>query len=84
MKNWKPELKIDIVIDKRESISLVSTAFRTTNYIKECVRLYPSFKRNIIFLKYIMGMKSFDIPYKGGMNSYSLSLLYIAFLECTN
>lgn len=35
----------------------------------------------MIFLKYLFTLKSFNNAYYGGLNSYGLSLMYIAFLE---
>ncbi len=74
-------IKADIIVDLVEDVNLIGTAFRTTNYIKICIDNYPTFFKNIIFMKYILGAHDLSNTYKGGLNAYGLCLLYIAFLE---
>lgn len=58
----------------------MNAAFRTTNYTKECVEKIPTFKKNIIILKYFLGLKGQNNSYTGGLNAYGLCLLYKAYL----
>ena len=74
-------LKIDIVVDLVEENNILSTSFRTTDYINYCIKEYPTFYKNILFLKYLLSKKNLSDSYKGGLNAYALGLLYIAYLE---
>ena len=40
--------------------------------------------KNILVLKYILSVKKFNLSYKGGLNSFSLVILYIAFIKYNN
>jgi len=38
----------------------------------------------MIFLKYLLSYKKLNDAYRGGLNSYGLCLIYVAFLENKN
>jgi len=61
-----------------------STSERTTSYIISCCKSYPTFQKNITFLKYLFAYKKLSDAYTGGINAYGLCLLYIAYLENKN
>ena len=44
------------------------------------MKKYPTMKRNMIFLKNLLGKNNMHKPYTGGLNSYGMCLLYEAFL----
>ena len=74
-------LEIDIVVDLVEESNNISTSFRTTEYMNYCIKEYPSFYKNILFMKYLLSKKNMSNSYKGGLNAYGLGLLYVAFLD---
>ena len=74
-------IKVDIIVDLMDSFNPISTALRTTDYIKYCISNYPSFYKNILFLKFAMNCNDFTNTYKGGLNAYGLCILYVAYIE---
>ena len=74
-------VSIDVIVEQLDEFSNTSTAIRTTDFIKSCTIYYKTFYKNVLFLKYILNLADFNDSYKGGLNSYGLSLLYLAFIE---
>ena len=74
-------LKVDIIVDLMDGYNPISTALRTTDYVKYCISNYPSFYKNILFLKFAMNCNDMTNAYKGGLNAYGLSILYVAYIE---
>ena len=74
-------IKVDIIVDLMDAFNPISTPLRTTDYIKYCISNYPSFYKNILFLKFALNCNDFTNAYKGGLNAYGLCILYVAYLE---
>ena len=74
-------LKVDIIVDLMDAYNPISTALRTTDYMKYCISNYPSFYKNMLFLKFAMNCNDMTNTYKGGLNAYGLCILYVAYLE---
>ncbi len=79
----KKYIQFDITVDI-SNLSFPSTPHRTTDFINFCIKNYPSFYKNILFLKYVFSYKDLSNVYKGGLNAYGLSISYVAFLLKTN
>ena len=77
-------IEVDIVVDTSDGINPIGTALRTTEYIKYCIVTYPSFFKNMLLLKYMMSCHDLSNTYRGGLCSYALSILYVAFIESHN
>ena len=73
-------IRCDITVDLMEKVNIASTSIRTTDFIKGCVDHYPNFYNNVLLIKYSLSSKEFNNSYTGGLNSYGLSLLYLAFI----
>jgi DNA polymerase sigma len=73
-------VRLDITVDLMEKINITSSSIRTTDFVKWCVEHYPSFFSNVLLIKYALSTKGLNNCYKGGLNSYGLCLLYLAFL----
>lgn len=73
-------IRLDITVDLMEKVNIASTSIRTTDFIKGCVDHYPNFYNNVLLIKYALSSKEFNNSYTGGLNSYGLSLLYLAFI----
>lgn len=71
---------IDITVDIIEDMNITSSAFRTTDFVKSCIQIYPSFFDLILFCKFWLYDKGFFDSYSGGINSFAFSLLYVSFL----
>lgn len=78
------KIKIDIIVDLMDDYNPVSTALRTTEYIKYCISTYPSFYKNMLFLKFALNCNDMTNSYKGGLNAYGLCILYVAYMEFYN
>lgn len=74
-------LHIDLTAEISEENNEISTAFRTTTFICECIEKYPSFLPVVLCLKYVLNLAGLNDSYRGGLNAYGLSLAYIAFLN---
>lgn len=72
---------IDLSVEAGEEGEGQSTAFRTTQFVCECIESYPSFKPVVLFLKYALNLVGLHDTYKGGLNAYGLCVLYLAFLR---
>ena len=70
-------IEVDIIVNVG---GYNSTSERTTNFIKQCCKLYPTVLKNITFLKYLLSYKKLGDTYTGGLNAYGLCLLYISYL----
>lgn len=77
-------IKVDIVVDTVDKGDEQSTALRTTEYTNYCIKRYPSFFRNILLLKYGLNCNNLSNAYNGGLVSYGLCILYVAYLESHN
>lgn len=73
--------QIDLTLETAENPEGLSTAFRTTRFVCDCISMYPSFKPVVQFVKYALNLAGLHDSYKGGLNAYGLSLLYLAFLH---
>lgn len=74
-------IKVDIIVDLMDTYNPISTALRTTDYIKYCISTYPSFYKNMLFLKFALNCNDLTNTYKGGLNAYGLCILYVAYIE---
>jgi len=74
-------ISIDLSVETAEEEEGRSTAFRTTHFVCDCINAYPSFKPVVLFLKYALNLAGLNDTYKGGLNAYGLSVLYLAFLR---
>lgn len=71
-------VKVDVVVYFTDGET--NGSFRTTEYIKYCIQMYPSFKSNVIFFKYLLCLWGLNNSYTGGLNAYGLCLFYQAYL----
>ena len=62
-------------------MNITSSAFRTTDFVRQCIDIYPSFFDTILFCKHWLHDKGFFDSYKGGLNSFGFSLIFIAMLS---
>ena len=44
------------------------------------LKLYPMLRSLVLFVKYYLHLRGFDVPYQGGLSSYSVICLCISFL----
>lgn len=72
---------VDLTVETAEESQSLSTAFRTTRFVCGCVESYPSFKPVVLFVKFAMNRAGLADSYRGGLNAFGLSLLYLAFLH---
>ena len=77
-------IKVDIIVDLMDVFNPISTPMRTTDYIRYCITTYPSFYKNVLFLKFALNCNDFTNAYKGGLNAYGLCILYVAYIEFYN
>lgn len=59
------EIQVDLTVETIEEKENGSTAFRTTAFICDCIRAYPSFKPVVLFVKYILNLGNLSDSYKG-------------------
>lgn len=74
-------VEVDIIVDLPDGFNPINTALRTTDFILHCKKTYPSFFRNMLFLKFALGCNNLCNAYTGGLNAYGLNILYVAYLE---
>ena len=74
-------IKVDIIVGSYEENGDMSPAFRTTNFIKNCISFYPSFFDLALFFKFALASNNLSNAFSGGLNAYGLSILLAAFLE---
>jgi hypothetical protein len=72
-------IKVDILVESDRS-----TAQRTTQFQKMAAQHYPSLSLLVVLLKYFLHIRGLNIPYNGGLTSYAIVLLVIAYLDHTN
>lgn len=68
---------MDLIVESEES----ALSQKTTKFIKSCIEQYPTFKKNIVILKTLLGQRNLHKSYTGGLSSYPLSLFYISILK---
>lgn len=73
-------VRVDVIVKVKEFFDSEHTSTRTTAFVNSAVELYPTFLRNTLVLKFSLNCLQYMNAYKGGLNSYGLCLLYIAFL----
>lgn len=73
-------VKVDIIVKTKEYFEAEHTSTRTTSYIIKSREAYPTFFRNMLVFKFSLNCLQLMNAYKGGLNSYGLCLLYIAYL----
>lgn len=76
-----PTIKVDIIIKTKDFYEIEHASTRTTTYINSIKTQFPSFFRNVLVLKYSLNCLDLMNAYKGGLNSYGLCILYVAFLH---
>ena len=59
------EMHVDLTVETTEERENGSTAFRTTAFITDCIRAYPSFKPVVLFVKYVLNLGGLSDSYKG-------------------
>ena len=71
-------IKVDISVESSQA-----TAHKTTQFIAMATKHYASIQRLVVMLKYFLHLKDLHAPFKGGLSSYPLTLLVMAWLENT-
>lgn len=66
---------------EEEKEEFLSSSKRTTSFMEQKLATYSNLKQDMIFLKYLFNYNDFSNTYQGGLNSYGLFLLFLAFLE---
>lgn len=79
--NRSMQIKVDIIVQIKELFENSHTSTRTTAYVLSACRAFPTFRPNVLALKYALHCRGMMNAYTGGLNSYGLSLLYVAFLH---
>lgn len=74
-------IKVDIIVGSFETNRDMNSAFKTTNFIKHVLSIYPSLFDVSLFFKYILTTHGLANAFKGGFNAYGFSILIIAFLK---
>ena len=75
------KIKCDVIINSDDIFKNEHTSTRTTNYIVDAKTRFPSFFHNVLIIKYMLNCLDMASSYRGGLNSYGLCLIYIAFLK---
>lgn len=52
----------------------------SSKFMQKKVKKYKILK-NVLILKYILSAKKLNLSYKGGLNSFSLVILFIAYIK---
>ena len=73
-------IKVDIAVENNEARS----AMRTTIYVQNAVKCYPPLNFLVTLIKYLLCLKGLNKPYNGGLSSYAITLLVMAWLENNN
>ena len=76
-----PTLSVDLTIFKSEASPMFIGPLRTTSYVLGCAKYYPLLAPLASFVKLVLYSNGLMGLYKGGLNSYGLSLLVFAFIE---
>ena len=77
-------VKCDIIVSIDEGYKVEHTSTRTTKYVVDASKQYPTFFRNVLLAKYMLNCLNMASSYRGGLNSYGLCLFYIAFLKSSH
>lgn len=77
-------VKCDIIVSIDEGFKVEHTSTRTTKYVVDAAKHYPTFFRNVLLAKYMLNCLNMASSYRGGLNSYGLCLFYIAFLKSSH
>ena len=72
--------KVDIILNT-PGTNFYDSAHKTTDFVLDCIKKYPTFYNIILLLKYILNRYNFSNAYTGGLNSYALSIFYCAYIE---
>lgn len=78
------KIKCDVIINSDDVFKNEHTSTRTTNYIVDAKTRFPSFFHNVLIIKYMLNCLDMASSYRGGLNSYGLCLIYIAFLKANS
>ena len=71
-------IKVDISVESNQA-----TAQRTTHFQQMAVKHYYSLSLLVILLKYFLQIKGLNKPYNGGLSSYAITQIVMAWLEDT-
>jgi predicted nucleotidyltransferase len=74
-------IKVDIIVGSYESDRSINSAFKTTNFIKHVLSIYPSLFDVALFFKHILTSHGLSNAFQGGFNSYGFSILIISFMK---
>ena len=74
------EIKVDLIVIENDLLNLLPSAFRTTEFIQQCMISYPPMYKINLVLKYLLNLFQLTNSYKGGLCSYGLSILVVNFL----
>ena len=77
-------IKVDIIVGSFDENGDVNPAFRTTDYIKNCINYYSSFYELALFFKFALASNNLSNAFSGGLNAYGLCILLAAFLDHFN
>ena len=75
-------IKVDVAVENSEGSS--NSAMRTTIYVQNAVNYYTPLTYLVVLIKYLLNLKGLNKPYNGGLSSYAITLLVMAWLEYTN
>lgn len=71
-------IKVDISVETNQA-----TAQRTTEFVRMAVNHYQPLSTLVVLVKYIIQQKGLNKPYQGGLSSYAITLMVMAWLEYT-
>lgn len=74
-------IRVDIIVGSFDENGETNSAFRSTDYVCNCVSYYPSFFDLAVFFKFVLSSNHLANTFTGGLNAYGLSLLLVAFLH---
>ena len=66
-------IKVDISVESNQA-----TAHKTTSFISMATKHFKSIQQLVIMLKYFLHLKDLHVTFKGGLSSYPLTLLVMA------
>lgn len=69
--------EIDFTFKNWHPDQFISTTEQTLIYLEQM----PILQQNLVFLKLILQAHGLNKPYTGGLNSYALTILYVAYLK---
>lgn len=62
------KVKVDLIVETPEPFNAITTAMRTTEYMRNCQHWYKSFLPNVLCLKYIANFNQLTNTYCGKLN----------------